>query len=495
MQNKPRITIKPPNSRGLREISINGEVVGSAWSLHQLRRILRRFDYPHDINLETQESVCWQGGDIQTWPDHTIRRHITLALMMAGLLGSMALHINIGMPDALKGLTFAGRVTGSLFVLAGAVAGAASLAVLDYWGKRHLRLSGVAILLATLITLATTTLLLLLWLQEKEYTPYLLTYTPLFCWALWALGLLSREKTWKEIPHPKSFAAGATATVLLAGGNLVYSTMYQPAANPMIVSLEAKFGTPILDPEHSFIHLPLTLRARNQGRVPVYIIGDDYSVYGTSAQFSRSESGLKDLKQAMKEESDVSMYTEDSESKTISAGRFYSIGNWLESGEQYTAEKVISIPRDAKYYAIAAYFNLDVMRKDRGRIEGSELQYPHLSWSEEEGRFHCPPNECGESLIYHGRISHNNNIINVTRRPRYVTTWWSVTSEDSSVTPSISSFSFRRKDQLDEKESEREMDRYGVTSLYAEAITPFAALTDPSAGPQRTLKPLAQVMP
>ncbi|MGI5425913.1 hypothetical protein [Streptomyces sp. CA-179760] len=384
MQNNPRVTVKSPDSRGLREISINGEVIGSAWSLHQLRRILRRFDYPHDIDLEDQGSVCWQGGDSQTWPDRTSKRRITLALMMAGLFGSMALHTNIGMPDALKGLTFAGRVTGSLFVLAGAIAGVAALAALDYWGKRRLRLSGVTILLATLITLATTTLLLFLWLQEKEYTRYLLTYTPLFCWALWALGLLSREKTWKEIPHPKGFAAGATATALLASGNLVYSTMYQPASNPVIVSLEAKFGTPIPDPEHPFTHLPLTLRARNQGKVPVYIIGDDYSVYGTSAQFSRSESGLKDLKQAMEDESDVSMYTEDSESKAISAGRFSSIGNWLEPGEQYTAEKLISIPRDAKFDAIAAYFNLDFMRKDRGRIEGSEFQYPHFSWNKEE---------------------------------------------------------------------------------------------------------------
>ncbi|WP_030294478.1 hypothetical protein [Streptomyces katrae] len=29
-------------------------------------------------------------------------------------------------------------------------------------------------------------------------------------------------------------------------------------------------------------------------------------------------------------------------------------------------------------------------------------------------------------MVFRGRIDHNNNLVNVTRRPRYVTLWWSM---------------------------------------------------------------------
>ncbi|CAM5487795.1 hypothetical protein SALBM311S_08590 [Streptomyces alboniger] len=171
-----------------------------------------------------------------------------MLLMMAGLLGSLVLLVVIGTPDALGGLTFAGRVTGYLFMLAGLVQGVSALAVLDFWGKRRLRFSGAAVLLGALIALAVDSLLMFLWLQETEYTPYLFAYFPLWCWSLWALWLLVREKTWRGIPHPKSFAAGITVTAVIAGASLAYSSMYQPASQPLLFSLEAKFGKPTVDP-------------------------------------------------------------------------------------------------------------------------------------------------------------------------------------------------------------------------------------------------------
>ncbi|MFF8969117.1 hypothetical protein [Streptomyces sp. NPDC014995] len=478
MENGPKVTVEPPDRRGLREVSVGGETVGSAWSLKGLRRILRRLGYPGDVNVKDGTFIRWLGGDSRTWPDQPVKRRITIAVMMAGLLGSMVLLVVIGMPDVLRGLTFAGRVTGFLFVFAGLIQGLAASAVLDYWGKRRVRFSGAAVLLGALIALATNSLLLLLWLQEMEYTRYLLAYFPLWCWSLGALWLLVREKTWTGIPHPKGFAAGITATAVIAGANLVYSSMYQPASQPLLVSLEAKFGKPTVDPRTSFVELPLTLHARNKGKVPAYIISDDYSVYGHMVKLSKTSSGLQDTKKAMEDESDAARYASGAATETLSAGRFLSIGSSLEPGEEYTAERLVRLPATADYEALEVYFSLGLIRKDRGRISEWEFPYPHLSWEKDEGRFYCPPRDCGESLIYHSKVQHNNNIINVTRRPRYVTTWWTITPEDSAVSTSISSFSFQPKGTIDEAESKREMDRYDVTNVYAEAMVPFAALTE-----------------
>ncbi|CAM5741178.1 hypothetical protein SALBM311S_03159 [Streptomyces alboniger] len=478
MENRPEVVVEPPDSRGLRGVGAGGEAVGSAWSLRELRRILRRLGYPKDMDVE-DGSIRWCGGDSRTWPEHPVKRRVIMLLMMAGLLGSLVLLVVIGTPDALGGLTFAGRVTGYLFMLAGLVQGVSALAVLDFWGKRRLRFSGAAVLLGALIALAVDSLLMFLWLQETEYTPYLFAYFPLWCWSLWALWLLVREKTWRGIPHPKSFAAGITVTAVIAGANLAYSSMYQPASQPLLFSLEAKFGKPTVDPRSSFIDLPLTLRARNIGKVSAYIISDDYSIYGHLAKLSRDSGGLQGVKEAMESESGAELYARELETKTISAGRFYSPGNWLEPGEQYSAERMVRIPRTVDYDALEAYFSLTLLRRDRGRIAEAEFEYPHHSWDKKEGRFYCSPGDCGgEYLIYHGKVRHNNNMINVTRRPRYVTTWWSVTSEDSNVFSSISSFSFRPKEYIDERDNEREQERYGVTNVFAEAMMPFAALLE-----------------
>lgn len=478
MENRPKVVVEPPTSRGLREVKIGGETVGSAWSLRGLRKILSRHGYPEDMDVEDRTSVCWRAGGSQTWPDRPMKRHATIALMVAGLLGSMALLTVVGAPDALGALTFAGRATGFLFMLAGSVQGVAASAALDYWGKRRLKLSGPVILLGVLITLATSSLLLFLWLQETEYTDYLLAYFPLWSWSLWALWLLLREKAWRGLPHPKSFAIGVTATAVIASANLTYSAVYQPAASPLLFRLEAKFGKPEMDTERSFMHLPLTLRAKNVGKVPAYIITDFYSVYGHLTKFSSTDNGLKDLRKAMEEESDAGLYVSRPEYKTISTGRFYSVGQWIEPGGEYTAERLIRIPMTAKFDAVEALFMLDLMRKDRGRIDEGEFSTAHFSWDKGEGRFYHPPGEYGDNLIYHGRVRHNNNMINVTRRPRYVTSVWSADSEGSVAYSSISSFSFNPEDRPDEREEMRELERYGVVSVYGESLIPFAALTN-----------------
>ncbi|MFB6437223.1 hypothetical protein ACFCVY_10635 [Streptomyces sp. NPDC056411] len=393
--------------------------------------------------------------------------------MMVGLLGSMVLLVDIGIPDAWGALTFAGRVTGFLFVLLGVVDGMAALAVLDYWGRRKLKHSGAVILLAVLIALASDSLLLILWLQEREHTPYLLMYFPLWCWSLWALRILFREKAWREIPHPKKFAAGVTATALLATVNIAYSAIYQPTAAPVLFSVKITFGKPRIDPERSIIFLPVTLQEKNTGTVPSYILADDYTVYGRSDKYANRDKGLRDTRNAMEnEDDDARLYAGVPTRETVSAGTLYQPGAWLEPGELYTEDRVIEFPKSAKYDAVEADLYVTIMRKDRGKID-EEFAIPRYSWHKDEGRFYCPPDKCGEYVIHHGVIRHNNNLINVTRRPRYVNSIWEVNSQNSQSGVYISS------DPGGGDDSKGEEGRYGIEEAEAHVTIPFAALLSP----------------
>ncbi|MGW1778847.1 hypothetical protein ACWCQQ_06855 [Streptomyces sp. NPDC002143] len=480
MSIRPWVIVEEPDGRGLRRVTIGGETVGSAWSAGELRRMLGRRGYPVNMDLDDPTSICWRGGDSRTWPDRAWRRRAAAGLMVAGLLASMVLNAVIGWPDATGALTFAQRMTGGLFVLSGLVQGAAAGMVLDYWGRRQLKLSGAVVLLAVLIALATDTLLLVMWMEETEYTPYLLAFVPLWCWSLWALVLLAREKPWRGAPQPKTFAAGLVVTALLTGASLAYSTMYQPAAAPMHFTLSAKFGTARPDRREPFVHVPLTLYMKNTGGIPVYIVNDIYTVRGRDVAYSR-DSGTRDLLAEWEESAgkggglvgETELYVDDFSNTTISSGQFYGPGERLEVGQEYALERVVQLPVDAEYETVSVRLQVSYMRKDRGKLDVKNFSAVHYSWNKSDEKYYCPSEGgCGRQLIYHGRVWHNNNLINVTRKPRYVTAIWSPVGR---LISSISSFRFQ-----DERgfysEEKRELDRYGAASVRADAEVSVAEL-------------------
>ncbi|WP_157852760.1 hypothetical protein RFN58_19715 [Streptomyces iakyrus] len=485
MSMQPWVTVGPPDGRGLRKITIGGEVVGSAWSLRDLRKILDRLGY---AELD-DTSFYWRGGDKETWPDCPWRRRTILALMIGGMLGSAILHLSIGWPDALRALTFAQRIVGAIFILAGLLLVGAVLAVYDYWGRREFRPSGTVVLVGTLVTLASSILLLIMWLEEREYTPYLLAFIPLSFWSLWALCLLVREKPWKEVPHPTRFAAGVAVTALLTAVSLAYSTMYQPTSAPINITLKVEFGTPQKSPDPQYIHVPLRLHAKNDGGIPVYILNSDYTVLGSSVSYSASGEGLDQWAAATEDRGDTAeaqRHASNDEDATVGSGPFYYPGAWLEKGEQYAKSTVIRIPRRSKYDTLKASLSIDIMRKDRGRID-EEFSISRFSWGEYEGEFYCPLNECrdyGPYVVYHGRVHHNNNLINVTRRPRYVTAFW---GPEATYSHYISSLDLKRKtiaayeDALfgsagAQAEWRRERYRYGVGTVETYSETSMSAL-------------------
>ncbi|MFI1400506.1 hypothetical protein [Streptomyces sp. NPDC020681] len=64
------------------------------------------------MDLDDRSRVNWRGGDSSVWPDDRgWRRRVVIALMLVGLLGSLALHFVIGWADALGALTFTATAT------------------------------------------------------------------------------------------------------------------------------------------------------------------------------------------------------------------------------------------------------------------------------------------------------------------------------------------------------------------------------------------------
>lgn len=393
-----------------------------------------------------------------------------MLFMMAGLLVSMAVSAVIGWPDASGALTFAQRITGVLFVLSGVVQGVAAIAARDYWGRRHFKASGALVLLGAIIVLAVGSLLLFLWLEEREYTHYLLVYMPLWCWSIWALFLLVREKSWKGVPHPKKFAAGVVATALLTAISLAYSTMYQPAAAPKHFTLKAEFGKAWEDRTLPYVHVPLTLYMKNTGGIPVYIINDIYTVRGRSALYSPGEGDLttewrESVGRQGRPEGEAELYVDRLNYTTISSGRFSDSGSSLEVGQEYSMKRVFQLPKNAGYDTVSVELQISYMRKDRGKLDVEEFAFAHPSW-DENGGYYCRLEICGEQLIYRGRVRHNNNLVNVTRKPRYVTAVW---SPEGRFISSISSFRFDYSGLGDYQEERRELERYGTAKARADS--------------------------
>ncbi|MFG1668991.1 hypothetical protein [Streptomyces sp. Y7] len=484
MSIRPWVVVEAPDSRGLRRVTRGSETVGSAWSPGDLRRILRRLGFPDDTDLDDPAFICWRGGDSGTWPDRPWRRRATLALMTAGLLASMVLGAMVGWPDATGALTFAQRMTGVLFVLTGLVQGVAAATALDYFGRRQFRASGAIVLLGVLIALATDSLLLFMWLEETEYTPYLLMFLPLWCWSVWALVVLVREDCWKGVPRPKRFAAGVVVTALLTGVSLAYSTMYQPTAAPMHLSLKAKFGVARADRGRPFVHVPVTLHVKNTGGIPVYITNDIYTVRGRGATYAETP-GSADMLREWRQSAgkgttlgDLERYAAVLRKVVISSGHVYGPGNWLEVGQEYSVDHVFQIPKDAPFGTVAVTMQVSYMRKDRGKLDVDEFKNPHYTWRPSEEGYYCPWETCGQQLVYSGRVRHNNNLINVTRKPRFVWATWAPGRQPFAAVSSLTHWD----KAASQNEVRREMDRYGAAYIRADAEVPVAELLR-SAGP------------
>lgn len=410
--------IDPPDSRGLREVRVNGVTVGRAWSLRELYRLLNRSGFPKETELAVNPAVVWHGGGPDIWPDRPLPRRATLVLLVAGLLGSAVLLVDIGLPDIFGALTFAGRVMGWMFIVGGFLQAGAAAAAFDQWSKRVFKYSGAVALAGVILALVVCSLLLTLWLQEKEYFSYFLSYLSLWVWSLWAVWRVCREKPWRGIPHPRTFALGVTASGLLAAMNLAYSGLYQPTTALERHNYQVAFGIPYADPkaDKPIMHVPVTVTLENTGTVPFWVLASAVTVEGTSSKSRPNEKSIRDWRTGLFENQ---LYAAPPTSNLVYWGLLMPPGNWLYPGNRIVVQRVIQLPRNAPFDSLELSSHMLAMRKDRGSI-GSDFHTMHWSWEPDKvtKRVHCV--YCRDIGINLGRLRYNSNLLNVTRKPRHV---------------------------------------------------------------------------
>ena len=220
---------------------------------------------------------------------------LTTLVLLAGLLTAFAVLARIGLADIPGALTFVGRLTGGLAVLAAVLVGLAALAVTDYRGRKRVANSGAAMLVGVLTVALSAVMLIAVGVSSGDYEPtpgrwVLATnfwlWLALLGWSAWALGVLHRDHIWGQIPYPRRFALGVALTAGIALVNFAYSQIYQPFALPVSVSASAEFGVPRLAPDRRSVFVPLSVTVKNRGSVPVHVLGTMYQVSGRLGSFT-----------------------------------------------------------------------------------------------------------------------------------------------------------------------------------------------------------------
>lgn len=395
MANTPVVTVGAPDDLGLRKVMIDGKTVDRVRCPRELQRLLRR------AGLTSGYDIDWLGGDGTVWPDRPWRRRTIGALMAVGLLAADYVLLRIGVVDSTNSLTYAGRITGAIFLFLALVELIAAIATLDYWRKRKMKYSGAVILFGVLVALGVGLLLLVVQIHGRVHNRNILLWAALVFWSAWALWVLVRGQAWKGIRNPRRIAIGATASALLAIANLTYSQVYVPYTTYPLVQSGAEFETPSMNKEGTVMYLPVHLYVKNSGKISVYILGSIFWIHG------RGESAKYNL---------------------INSGEFVTpSGRALNPGEEVAQDVVVEIknPEKSTYDAVRAQTEVYVIRRDRVRMGADyERSKEGVERLKKLHKDKDPEGPDGEYFRYQSGISNSDEILNLTRGRQRVTLWW-----------------------------------------------------------------------
>lgn len=67
---EPRVTVSPPSESGGRRVRVDGESLGTAYSLRDVAVLLQRAGLEGWDEMDVLESglIDWQGGGPEVWP-------------------------------------------------------------------------------------------------------------------------------------------------------------------------------------------------------------------------------------------------------------------------------------------------------------------------------------------------------------------------------------------------------------------------------------------
>lgn len=410
---------------------VQGETIGQAWSLHGVRRLLRQAGLPPDFDLDDPDRVHWV-ADKSCWPDRPLRRRAAGVLMALGLLASAAVLFYVGMTDAFNALAYGGRVVGAVLIVAALMELVATVAVVDYWGKRALRYSGAASLVGVGTVMVTNLMFLITQIQAWEYTPFLLLWIALGLWTAWSLWALTRQKVWKGIPHPKGIALSVVVSGAIGLASLVYSQMYVPYSTPVKIPFSVSFGNATVSADGAALHVPVHVEFRNAGSVRIYVVGTMWTVKGWPTKFTEKGTEVNTGKQELWDGYDETLrHVIYSSSRFLGAGRFAQPGDRLDPGDDLAHDFVVDVPLRSGIGRIEVDSTASYIRADRGKLGNSYADSGEPSWSvnsgKEEHLWNAPSwvaNTGDDFYRYYSKIYHSSEMLNLTHAMDYATAWW-----------------------------------------------------------------------
>jgi hypothetical protein len=485
---QPQVVVHAPDSRGLREVSVGGVSVGRAWSIRDLRRVLRRAGLPADIDLHHPGKVRWR-ADAALWPDRTGQRLAIASLMALGIVTSAAVLFRVGLSDTLRALTFGGRVMGVVFLAGALLEVVAAAAVIDYWGKRKVRYSGPCVVLGVVIATVTSAMLLVLQWEGGYLHGWFWLWIALVVWSGWAVWELSRQKAWRGVPHPRSFAVGLALSALVGAASTAYSSMYSPYVAPPAVPFNVSFGKPTLNAAHSTLYVPGQITFRNEGSVSIFVIGTLWKATMWPSTFTAKGTDVEKLRNELGDGWDTHRHESfQTPSRMLAAGQISRPGSRLDPGDDFSRNVVIEVPK-AGDGRLDLFASISFIRADRGKLAnsyGNSLQY---SWNTrsaaKEHQWDAPSwlAEKGDDFFrYRSRIYRTSTIMNMTQPPDWAAMWWVIPRSNKGrlFTPSDTDpymqVHIARDPNSQEVLSEAQQEPYGMKTLDHGVDQPVALL-------------------
>ncbi|MFI9052011.1 hypothetical protein [Streptomyces sp. NPDC053427] len=389
---------------------------------------------------------------------------IVLVLLMTTLMLA-----RIGLEDFAHDLTFAGRLTGAVLLVVSFTTLVGTAAILDHYIRQTFPYSGLVALIGTFAALLTNAMLLAQVVKDGESPTYPALFSALTAGSAYAVFAVWRTSV--AIPAPKRVAAALIVSSVIATANFGYQNLFQPYQRQTQPLITVSMGKPVLSKDRAAFAVPVDITIRNHGDVGFYVLGTEFHAMGKRVPLSSKDR----LRQQWRRDAEQWPNSSDwnplsrreihQPGELVEAKPWMSQGNWVESNDTYATRVVVQLPMNTPYDQVAFYATASLARKDRLALE-PPLDFVAYSWGREKvpGWMKKQQKIGLDSLIYRARVHENNALDERTRKPRFVTVYWTFGTHGASVHSSIARKG--EEDRIPSAEENREvLSRYGLIDL------------------------------
>ncbi|MEU6811153.1 hypothetical protein ABZ920_19620 [Streptomyces sp. NPDC046831] len=374
-----------------------------------------------------------------------------------------------GIGDLGGALTYTGRITGAILVLAAVTTLLGAAAVVDHRFRNSFPYSGLVVLIGTAAALLANGMVLLETFKDGDCTAYRTLWGLLTAGSLWAFWVVLR--TGVVIPAPKRVAAAVIVSLALGIANFGYDRLYQPyqhGAKPVVTINVQK---PVLRKDRKAFAVPVDLRLENHSDVGFYVLGTEFHAMGERVALSRKdrlrEQWRTDAEQQpeFQETHPLSRREIHQPGQLVTAHPWMPVGSWIEASDAFVTRMIVQLPIDTPYDRLAFYATASFARKDRLDVERMGLN--GYTWQGGKAPRWMPKEV--DSVVYRARVHENNMLDEHTRDPRYVTVYWQFGAHGAGLVETITRNGEEDR-EITGKEARELVSRYGLRRVETGAV-------------------------